>query len=134
MKKKSEKRKRNHQRNFRLDDMELQSFWANCEAANLSEADYFRTRCCDAKPTRKKRRRRPDEQTLAEIKGQVMRIGNNVNQISRSLNMFEERYASRPEAMGILASFQAEHAQVGAALADIRAIIRQTLLGHDSEM
>ena len=134
MKRKAEKDKRVYRPSFRVNEVEWQNFLANCEAANLKAADYFRVQCCDAKPIRTRKYRRPDEQALAEIMGQVMRVGNNVNQISRSLNMFEQRYAHRPEVIGILASFQAEHAQAVATLADIRSMIRKTLLGHDSEM
>ncbi|MEL7341642.1 MAG: plasmid mobilization relaxosome protein MobC, partial [Bacteroidota bacterium] len=89
--KKSEKRQRNHRKTFRMNEKELTAFLENCQAANLSDADYIRVRCCDQKPIRKRRVRPLNEKALAAGLGQLGRVANNVNQIARALNVLKRK-------------------------------------------
>ena len=111
---------------------ELTAFLQNSEAANLSDADFIRMRCCEKKPIRKRRLRRLDEQALASGLGQLGKVANNINQIARALNLLQRKSETEQEAAQ-WASHDAAIAQMQAAIMESRRLIRQALLKHDIE-
>ena len=130
--KKSEKRQRNHRKTFRMNEEELSTFLQNSQAANLSDADFIRARCCDQKPVRKRRVRPLNEKALAAGLGQLGSVANNINQIARALNVLKRKSDTVREAEQ-WAQHDATIAHIHTAVAESRDLIRQALLGHDIE-
>ncbi|MEM6829746.1 MAG: plasmid mobilization relaxosome protein MobC [Bacteroidota bacterium] len=129
-KKKSEKRQRNNLKSFRLSDEELAAFLSNCEAANLSGGDLFRTKCCGQKPLHARRQRGEEEKLLAKILGQLGKYGNNLNQIAYALNIAKYK----PDAAATLYALQAQEEKLEAIHTSvdlIRDLLMNILLKHD---
>ena len=56
------------------------------EAAELSLGAYWKSAVFNLPPPRKSRRPRTDTAELAKLLGQLGRVGNNINQLARTLN------------------------------------------------
>ena len=115
-----------------MNEKELTAFLENCQAANLSDADLFRVRCCGKKPLRKRRIHRIDEKALASALGHLMRVANNVNQIAHALNIAK----SKPDAAAtaeVLSRNQKKIGEMHAAILESRDLITKSLLNHDLE-
>ena len=97
-----------------MNEEELALFLENCQAANLSDADLFRARCCDQKPSRQRRKRSLDEQALASALGQLGKIGGNLNQMAHALNVIK----FKPSAEGLLSTITAMERQLARLEAD----------------
>lgn len=129
---KDEKRQREKVKAFRLSQEEVTSFLANAEAANLTGGDYFRVRCCSAKPLRKQTIRKLDEKVLAKILGELGAWGRNLNQIAHSMNIaMKEPIYSPSYAASRLKQYESDIAGLQRTLSDCRMMIRETLLGRD---
>lgn len=83
---KSEIRQRNERVIFRLTPEERASFESRCQASGFSKSDYFRKKCLDEAPLRKRKALPVDVELLTRYLGQVGRIGNNINQVAKSMN------------------------------------------------
>ena len=81
----SETRRRDKRLLVRLDDRELTEIEAGASAAGLTLASFARARIL-ANPAKPSRRATPDMALLAQILGQLGRVGSNINQIARGLN------------------------------------------------
>ncbi len=134
-KKKSEKRQRNNVRSFRMDNDELLEFVINCDAANLTPADFIRVKCCTGKALHKRRRsqlHRLDEKMLARIIGELNKWGSNTNQIAHALNIaMKEPGYDAPYAVKTLQQHLKTIAALQTVLTNCRSMIRETLLGRD---
>ena len=129
---KDEKRQREKVKAFRLSEDEVTSFLANAEAANLTGGDYFRVRCCSAKPLRKQTIRKLDEKMLAKILGELGAWGRNLNQIAHAMNIATKEPTYSPSyAASRLKQYEADIAELQKTLSECRMMIRETLLGRD---
>ncbi len=84
--KKSEVRQRTLIINFRVLPEERDVFEDRCQASGLSKSDYFRKKCLDEAPLRKRKALPVDVELLTRYLGQVGRIGNNLNQVAKGMN------------------------------------------------
>ncbi len=126
---KLEKRHRNDRKTFRMTENELAAFLANCEAANLKGGDYFRVRCCSAKPIRKSNVRKSDEILLAKILGQLGKWGSNLNQIAHAMNIArKEPTYSSDYAAKRLDQYEKDLTAMRSSIADIETKIQKALL------
>ena len=83
----SDKRRRPHQSLVRLTDEEFASVTQRADKAGLALAAFLRASGLDGDAGPRAQRRLPaDHKALRQILGHVGRIGNNINQIARSLN------------------------------------------------
>jgi hypothetical protein len=83
----SDKRQRNRLGSFRLSDDEFNRIAAKADRSGLTFGAYMRAAALDGDAGPRAQRRPPaDHRALREILGHVGRIGNNLNQIARSLN------------------------------------------------
>lgn len=83
----SEKRQRNKRSTPRFTEDEFNRIAAKADDAGIGFAAYLRAAALDGDAGPRAQRRPPaDHRALREILGHVGRIGNNINQISRSLN------------------------------------------------
>lgn len=76
-------RNRGKQINFRLSEKELEQFKANVEKSKLSQSEYMR-RCILEKDI-------VIIDDIRELLGELKRIGNNLNQLTRAVNSGEVR-------------------------------------------
>ena len=83
---KSEIRQRNERVIFRLTPEERDAFEDRCQASGFSKSDYFRKKCLDEAPLRKRKALPVDVALLTRYLGQVGRIGNNLNQVAKGMN------------------------------------------------
>ncbi len=84
---KSEKRQRTKIINFRVLPEEFNLFQQRCQASGISKSDYFRQKCLEGKPLRKRKVPNTDTAALLHLLGQIGRLGNNLNQIAKETNM-----------------------------------------------
>lgn len=84
---KSEKRQRTKIINFRVLPEEFDLFHDRCQASGLSKSDYFRQKCLEGKPLRKRKAHGTDTTVILHLLGQIGRLGNNLNQIAKTQNM-----------------------------------------------
>jgi hypothetical protein len=83
-------RQRSHMMNFRASDAERAEIEAAAERTGLAVGAYVRSRVLE-KPTTRATRRPPVERAaLAQLLGQIGKIGSNLNQIARSENRGRE--------------------------------------------
>ena len=68
----------------RLDDNEKDILDEKCKKANISKSDYFR------KGILNKQIKEQPSKDLTTLLQQICKIGNNVNQIAKTANMFRE--------------------------------------------
>jgi len=84
---KSESRQRNDRVIFRLTAEEKVRFEKFCQASGLSKSDYFRKKCLEEKALRKRKTPNIETETLLKTLAQIGKVGGNLNQIARELNM-----------------------------------------------
>lgn len=83
----TEKRQRNKRSTPRFTDEEFNRIAAKADNAGLGFAAYLRASALDGDAGPRAQRRPPaDHKALRELLGHVGRIGNNINQIARTLN------------------------------------------------
>jgi hypothetical protein len=88
----SETRRRNKRLLVRLDDRELAEIEAGANAAGLTLASYARQRILSGPARKPSRRASPDMALLAEVLGQLQRVGSSLNGIARSLKKDERHH------------------------------------------
>ena len=71
----------------RLLPEEKQAFEKRCLESGLSQADYFRQKCLNNSPLRKRKNLTIDAQELTKCLAQLGKIGSNMNQIAKETNM-----------------------------------------------
>ncbi|OEK03277.1 hypothetical protein BFP97_17865 [Roseivirga sp. 4D4] len=84
---KSEKRQRTKIINFRVLPEEFNLFQQRCQASGLSKSDYFRKKCLEEKALRKRKAPNVEIEVLLKTLAQIGKVGGNLNQIARELNM-----------------------------------------------
>src|SRR5262245_53262563 len=82
----SNKRKRSHQSLIRWTDEEFSTIAEKADKAGLAVAAFMRAAVLGSPGPRAKRRPPADHKALRQILGHLGRIGNNINQIAKSLN------------------------------------------------
>lgn len=85
--KKSEVRQRTEIINFRVLPEERALFEDRCQNSGLSKADYFRMKCLEEKPLRKRKAPNVQTEILLKTLGQIGKVGSNLNQIAKDVNM-----------------------------------------------
>ncbi len=83
---KSENRQRTQRLTFRVLPKERDEFVCRCEEAGLTKADYFRQKCLEDKPLRKRKKLPVEAQLLAKYLAHVGKIGSNINQVAKNAN------------------------------------------------
>lgn len=84
----SDKRQRNRRITLRYTDDEFNRIAAKADKAGLAFAAFLRASALDGDAGPRARRRPPvDHKVLRQLLGECGRIGNNINQIARRLNM-----------------------------------------------
>ena len=96
---KSENRQRTDRLTFRMLPKEKAEFDRRCQEAGVSKADYFRQKCLDDKPLRKKKNPHPNTQLLAKTLGHIGKIGSNINQVAKNANTGYPPNSNRLETM-----------------------------------
>jgi hypothetical protein len=125
----SETRQRNHAVRVRLDDAEREALEAR--AGELSLAAYMRASSFGDAGPRARRRAPVDRDLLARTNAEINRVGSNLNQISRTLNIaaLDKDDRELAKTIGELsAPIAAAVAEVSATLSAIR-----RALGYDSQ-
>lgn len=131
-KKRSEQRKRNILKAFRLNAEEAAAFQAQCERLNLSGGDLFRSKCCGLKPLLQNRPRRHGEVELARILAELNKWGSNVNQVAHALNIAKQQPEYSPSyAEQTLRMHQKNISDIHSAIQECRTMIREILLNRD---
>lgn len=82
----TESRSRLHQVNIRFDAAEFAEIDEAATQAGLTIPSWGRSRMLSAPPARAVRRPALEKQLLAKILGQLGKIGNNLNQLTRAAN------------------------------------------------
>lgn len=82
----SEKRKRQNTVSFRLDDDELAEFKKRCDDSSFTKADYFRVKCIEEEPLRKKPKPSVEVVEVVKLRSAINQVGSNLNQIAARLN------------------------------------------------
>lgn len=83
----SEKRQRGKLLSVRFNEAEWQSLNARADSAGLSLGGYLRSVVLETPPPRQSRRPPVVVQELAQLMGQIGKIGSNINQLARIANM-----------------------------------------------
>lgn len=100
----SEKRQRNMRLVVRMNTDEFNRIAARADACGLASAAFLRACGLDGDAGPRARRKPPvDHQLLRQVLGHVGRVGNNLNQIARSLNSRER--ASIPDLQEALRAY-----------------------------
>lgn len=86
MAKGSDKRQRERQVLIRLSDEEYQHVANKSDRAGLAKAAFMRAAALGEAGPRARRRPPIDHVTLRQLLGELGRVGNNINQIARTLN------------------------------------------------
>ena len=102
----NENRKRSEKLQVRLSPDEIAALLA--KAGDMSPADYIRTKLLDLEPTKSRRRRSVDAEALVRLRGELGKVGSNLNQIAKAAN------ASGRVREGILADALAHFAELRA--------------------
>tara|TARA_R110000796_G_scaffold159169_3_gene275846 strand:- start:104528 stop:104881 length:354 start_codon:yes stop_codon:yes gene_type:complete len=84
---KSEKRQRTQYIIFRATPEERECFDDRCQSSGLSKADYFRRKCLEEKPLRKRKAPTVEMEILLKALGKLGKVGGNLNQIAKAQNM-----------------------------------------------
>ncbi|GAB5527500.1 MAG: hypothetical protein Roseis2KO_53720 [Roseivirga sp.] len=71
----------------RLLPEEKQAFEKRCLESGLSQADYFRQKCLNGKPIRKRKNLNVEALELTRCLAQLGKIGSNLNQMAKETNM-----------------------------------------------
>ena len=120
-KSKSSKRKRTTVIQARVTPEEKQTFLKRCDSAELTPADYIRAKCLDAKPLRAMPKITVERELILQAIHQLMRYGNNLNQVARKLN--QGRTLNKQELTDLKAAIHI--------ISELRLTFRQAL-GYDS--
>jgi predicted molibdopterin-dependent oxidoreductase YjgC len=83
----SEHRQRGQFIRARVNSAEKQEVAAQAERAGMTEGEYVRSRCLDAPQTRAARRPSADMKALAQLVGQLGKVGSNINQLAHVANV-----------------------------------------------
>ncbi|MGH9440932.1 MAG: plasmid mobilization protein [Thermoanaerobaculia bacterium] len=86
----SDKRQRNRRGYIRCNDDEFNRIAAKADNAGLGFGAFMRAAALGSPGPRAQRRPPADHKALRQILGQVGRVGNNINQIARALNVGDE--------------------------------------------
>ena len=73
---------------FRVTQDEKNGLWLNASQAGFTPSDFIRSRVLGAKPAR--RVPNANQELLIRLKGEVGKLGSNINQIARALNRRQE--------------------------------------------
>ena len=92
------KRARPIQLNVRLSDEEFQTLSEYAERVEISPAAYLRMQALDSPPPRASRKPSINRELTARLIAELGKIGSNVNQIARAINMREHVSAEEIEA------------------------------------
>lgn len=84
---KSENRQRTKHIVFRVTPEEKDGFELRCQSSGLSKSDYFRKKCLEEKALRKRKAPTVETEVLLKTLAQIGKVGGNLNQIARELNM-----------------------------------------------
>jgi len=96
----SDKRRRPRQSLVRWTDEEFNAIAAKADRAGLAVAAFMRAAALGDPGPRAQRRPPADHVALRQLLGHVGRIGNNINQIARALNIAEKGgFTELPEAL-----------------------------------
>ncbi len=71
----------------RLHPEEKKEFEARCDQNGLTQADYFRRKCLEEKPLRKRRTPTVEMEAFLKALGKLGKVGGNLNQIAKAQNM-----------------------------------------------
>lgn len=99
---------------IRLSTEDKERYKSRCQEAGLSQSDYFRLKCLEAKPLRKRRSPNVNSQMLYQVLGQLGKVGSNINQIAKQYNSGFSQATENFE--GIRQDLQALRKMVRAAL------------------
>lgn len=75
---------------IRVSNAEIEEFQKRCEATGLTRSDYFRIKCLEEKPLKKRLKTSVEKELLGKTLGELNRVGNNVNQIAKRVNRDNE--------------------------------------------
>ncbi len=98
----------------RLSIDEKERFEKRCRDAGITQSDYFRMKCLESKPLRKRRSLNVNSQMLYQALGQLGKVGSNINQIAKQYNSGFSQATENFE--GIRQDLQALRKMVRAAL------------------
>jgi hypothetical protein len=131
------KRKRSYVLTVRLDDGERASLQARASDSGLSVGAYVRASAAGDAGPRSRRRAPVERELLARANADLNRVGNNLNQISRALNVIAQREReANPAVAAQVAELASRFDQpLAAAMADLSTVltaIRQAF-GHDRQ-
>jgi len=110
----SDKRQRNRRIIVRCTDSEFSAIFDRADRAGLYAAAYLRAAALGSPGPRAVRRPPVDRQELCRLLGELGRVGNNLNQIARALNVDDRPPLT--EITTALTEFSAMRALVHAAL------------------
>lgn len=98
----SEKRQRQHSLTVRFNATEHAAVVSQAEAVGLTAASFARTQLLDVPAPRGSRRPPVERAQVAQLLGQIGKVGSNINQIARTLNagMGSPSQRDLAEAMG----------------------------------
>jgi hypothetical protein len=82
----SERRQKGLYIRARVNLADKQDIDARAERAGMTEGEYIRTCCLEAPKTRAAKRLTVDRVLLAQVAGQLGRVGSNLNQLARVAN------------------------------------------------
>lgn len=89
----SENRKEQRVRTLRISEKQDAELVRNALAAGISVGGYIRRRCCSAQHIQPRKIIPVEVQAVLQLRGQLGRLGNNLNQIVRRENFNENPYA-----------------------------------------
>jgi Mobilization protein NikA len=89
----SEKRKSQRVRTLRISDRQDAELISKARAAGVSVSGYIRRRCCTAQDVKPRKLIPVEVQEVMRLRGQLGRLGNNLNQIVRRENFNENPFA-----------------------------------------
>lgn len=75
---------------LRLTDEQEKMLSQNCKKWGLDKSQYIRITCCTTEDTRKKLNRQEIKEDLNELRRDLRRMGNNINQIATKLHTNQE--------------------------------------------
>ena len=71
----------------RLHPEEKKKFETMCENSGLTQSDYFRMKCLEGKPLRKRKAPSVELEAFLKALGKLGKLGGNINQIAKEINM-----------------------------------------------
>lgn len=89
----SEKRKEQRVKTLRISEKQNAELVRNAQAAGMSVSGFIRRRCCMTQDMKARKILPVEVQAVLQLRGQLGRLGNNLNQIVRRENFKENPYA-----------------------------------------